>query len=107
MLGDEALHFAQRLAIGSLRFEMRAELRLVAGAPQKQHQLASDRERQLPAEVFFDQRKREIDAGGDAGGRVHVAVTHEDRLAFDPHRGIAVGEPLATRPVRRRAPAVE
>ena len=107
VLDDVAAHLAQRLAHRLLRGECGAELRLVAGTAQEQHQMASDRQRGVAVEVFLDQRQREVHAGGDAGGGPDVAVAQEDRLGVDPHRGVQAGELGGRRPVSGGAAAVE
>lgn len=62
VLGDPVLDLAQRFAAGGLRGELRTELGLVAGPPQKDDEVAGDGERDLPAEVLLDQGEGEIDA---------------------------------------------
>ena len=66
---DRALDLAQRLALGLLRGQRGAELRLVAGAAQEQHEVAGDREGRVAVEVFLDERQREVHAGGHARPR--------------------------------------
>ncbi len=68
VLEHGALDLAQRLALGALGGERGAELRLVAGTAQEQHEVAGDRERGVAVEVLLDEREREVHAGGDAGG---------------------------------------
>ena len=89
VVGDPGLQLAQRLALGGLRGELRAELRLAAGALQEQHEPARRLERDLAAEVLLDQRERQVHAGGDAGRGVEVAVAHEDRVGLDGHARVA------------------
>ena len=107
VLDDAALHLAQRLALGLLGGERGAELRLVAGTAQEQHEVASDRQRKLAAVVFLDEREREVHAGGDAGGRPHVAVLDEDRIGIDVDAWAAPGKRFGGGPVRRGASPVE
>ena len=107
MVGDPLLHVAQRVAVRDLRGELRAELRLIAGAAQEEHEPAGDGERDVATEVVLDQRECEVHARGDAGGRVDVAVAHEDRIRLDGDRRVELRQRVAHRPVRRRPAAVE
>ena len=68
-----------------LRGERGAELRLVAGTAQEQHEVTRDRERGVAVEILLDEREREVHAGGDARGGPHRPVAHEDRLGVDAH----------------------
>ena len=107
VLEHGALDLAQRRTLGLLRREGRAELRLVAGAAQEQHEVARDRERCVAAEVLLDERQREVHAGGHARGGPQRTVAHEDRLWIDEHVGMLALQLGRGRPVRRRAAAVE
>ena len=77
---DPRLELAQRRALGHLRGELRAELRLAARALEEHHEPARDLERHVAAEVLLDEREREVHAGGDAGRGDDVAVADEDRI---------------------------
>ena len=107
MLDDPVLELAQRVARGELRAELRAELRLPARSLHEQHELACRHQRDVAAEVVFDEREREIHARGHARGRPDVAVPHEDRIGVDVDARVVARELAAPRPMRRRAPAVE
>src|SRR6476619_3070701 len=54
---------ATRRAIGGLRGELSAELRLAARAPQKHHELTRDLERELATVVLLDECQRQVHAG--------------------------------------------
>ena len=93
--------------VALLQLQRRAELRLAAGALEKNHQLARHGERDRAPEVFLDQSEREIDTRGDARRGPDVAVADEDRIALDDHLGVAARQLGAARPMRRRAAAGE
>jgi hypothetical protein len=59
------------------------------------------------AEVLFDERQRQVDAGGHPGRGPDRAVAHEDRIGLDPDRGEASGKLGADRPMGRRPSAVQ
>ena len=107
VLEHRPLDLAQRLALGPLGDERGAELGLVAGAAQEQHEVTRDRERGLPVEVLLDERQREVHPGGDPGRGPDRAVAHEDRLGVDAHLGMQALQLVRGRPVRGRAAAVE
>ena len=107
VLEQRPLDLAQRLAIGPLSGERGAELGLVAGTAQEQHEVAGDGEGGVTVEVLLDEREREVHAGGDAGGGPDATVAHEDRLGVDEHVGMHALQLLRGRPVRGRATAVE
>ena len=107
VLDDLALDLAQRLALGLLGGERRAELRLAAGTAQEEHEVARDRERRLPVEVPLDERQREVHAGGHAGRRPDIAVADEDRLGVDLDAGVQARKGGRGRPVGRGAAAVQ
>ena len=87
--------------------ELDAELRLPAGPPQEQHELARDVARELAAEVVLQQREREVHARGDPGRRRDPPVAHVDAIGLDPHAREQAREVVAAAPVRGRATAVE
>ena len=96
--GDPLLQLAQRLALGGLRGELGAELRLPAGALHEQHEPARDLERRRAAEVLLDQREREVHAGGDAGGGVESPSRTKIGSRSTRHVRVALGEAVAARP---------
>ena len=96
VLEHQALHLAQRLAVGLLRGERGAELRLVSRSAQEQHELAGDREGDVAVEVLLDEREREVHAGGDARRGPHATVADEDRLGIHEH--VAGDRAAAARP---------
>ncbi len=102
-----ALHLTQTVPRGRARGERGAELRLVAGPAQEQHEVARDRERRVAVEVLLDHRQREVHAGGDARRGPHLPVAHEDRLGIDAHPRVAPRELRRRRPMRGRAPPVQ
>jgi hypothetical protein len=82
-------------------------LRLAAGALEEHDELPCDCERDVGAEVIFDERECEVDAGGDSGGGPHVAVADENRIWFHLNIGVRRGESVAVLPVCGRAAIVE
>lgn len=62
VLADPLLEVAQRLPAGGLGGQLGTELGLVAGAAQKDDQMAGDGEGHVPAEVLLDQGERQVDA---------------------------------------------
>jgi hypothetical protein len=107
MVGDPCLKLAQRLPLGDLGRQLRAELRLAARTLQEEHEPAGNLERRAAAEVLLDQCEAEVHPGGHSGGGVDVAVLHEYRIRLDVDRGVAAAQGFARRPVRRRPVAVE
>ncbi len=99
MLGDPGLDLPQRSALGELGGQLRAELRLVAGAAEEHHQVPGDLQRGVPAQVLLDQGEREVDPRSDPGRGGDGPVTDEDRLGV--HRGLREPprERVAVRPV--------
>ncbi len=93
--------------LGRLRLERRAELGLAAGPLQEQHQPARDRECEVAAVVFLDERERQVHARTHARGAPELAVAHEDRIVLDADLRMALRERGARAPVRGRAPSVE
>src|ERR1700749_4512173 len=65
VFGDPLLTLAQRGAVRDLGGQLGAELRLAARAAQEDHQVAGDGERDVAAEVVFDERERQVDARGE------------------------------------------
>ena len=104
---DQVLGPAHRLVARPPAPHRRGELALVAGAAQEHHQPAGDRLGDVDAVVVLDERQRQVDAGGDAGRRPHVAVADPDRVGVDVDVRVLGGEPRGAGPVRRRPPAVE
>ncbi|WP_030023825.1 hypothetical protein [Streptomyces monomycini] len=74
VLGDPLLDVAQRAPVRRLGGELGAELRLVAGSAQEDDQVAGDVQGEVTPQVLLHQRRREVDAGGDACRGRHVAV---------------------------------
>lgn len=107
MLGDEVLHVAQGVTISGLQRQLGAELRLVAGTAEEQHEAARDRQRHVSTDVFLDECERQVHASGDAGRGPHVAVAHVDRIGVHLDGRVAPGEGVADGPVRRRTPTIE
>lgn len=101
------LDLAQRFAPGGLGDELGAELGLVAGPAQKDHQVAGDGERDVPAVVLLHEREGQVDSGGDSGGGGQPAVAYEDRVRVDLDGRVAAGEVLADRPVRGHPVSVQ
>jgi hypothetical protein len=99
VLGDPLLHLAERLPLRELGGELRAELRLAAGAAQEHDQLAGDGEGGVAAEVVLDQGEREVDAGRDPGRGGEGAVLDVDRVGIDGDVRVLGGEVVAALPV--------
>jgi cell division septum initiation protein DivIVA len=107
VLEEEAQGLAQRLALGLLGGERGAELRLVAGTAQEQHEVTGDRKRGRAVEVVLDEREREVHPGGYPGGGPELPVADVDRLGVDVHRGMRTRELGGGGPVGGRTAAVE
>src|SRR5262249_22373960 len=58
-------------------------------------------------DIRFDESKREIDAGRDAGRCPNIAIADEDRIGIELHRWKLLGKLGASSPVRDRAAAIE
>ena len=87
VLGDPVLELAQRLALGGLRRELRAELRLAARALHEHDEPARHLQCRLAAEVLLDQREREVHARRHARPTcTDVAVAHVDLVGLDRDR---------------------
>jgi hypothetical protein len=104
---DESADAGKALVLDALGGELRGELGLTAGAHQIHDVMAGKRERHLAAEVFLDQRKREVHARGDAGRRPDVAVADIDRVVLDGNLREALSHRGRIGPVGRRTAAIE
>jgi hypothetical protein len=104
---DPALEVADLVAVGELGTELDAELRLVARAPEEQHEHAGDDQRHVAPQVVLDQRERQVHPRGDAGGGGDVAVAHEDGVGLHGDGGVARRERRAAGPVGGGPPPVE
>ncbi len=107
MVGDPALHLAQRLAVRELSGQLGAELSLVARAAQEDDEVAGDLQGRVTAEVVFDQGQREVDAGGHPGRGGDVAVADEDRVRIHGQAGIPGSQCVAVGPVGGHPPPAE
>src|SRR5580658_11349440 len=81
-----------RVAVGGgrLGFERRAELRLPAGAIEKDDEMSRDLHRDLSPKVFLHHRKAEIDSGGDPGRSPNPVITHIDWIGVYTDVGVAL-----------------
>ena len=84
-----------------------AVLSLAAGADEEHDELTGDFERYLVAMVFFDERKGEVNTGGDAGGGVGGAVAEVDGVGLDVDERKLAGEAVAEVPMSDGLFAVE
>ena len=107
IVDDQPLDFAQRLSSRLLSGKRGAELRLVAGAAQEQHQMTGDHQRGVAIEILLHERQREVHPRGNAGGGPDVAVAQEDRVWVDVHTGMQPRELRSGRPVRGGSAALE
>jgi len=98
---------ADDVVVGSGWGHVHAHLGLVARSLQVGDQIAGDLAGQLGAVVLLDERERQVQAAGDAGGGGHPALADEDRGGVDPHVAVAPGQTGREPPVRGRAVAVE
>src|SRR4051794_37742047 len=105
--GEPGLQLTQGLAVGHLRSEMRAELRLAAGAACVDHEPARGLERDLAAEVLVDERQCQVHSGRDPRRGPDVAVAHVDGVGVDLDAREQIGELAGVGPVRGGAAAVE
>ena len=101
------MQVGERCAIGHLRLQLRAELRLPAGALEEQHELPRHLPRHLRPVVLLDQGKRQIHARSHSRRGVDPILTHEDGIDIDAHLRIALGQAQAAAPVGGGALAVE
>src|SRR5262245_7256493 len=106
IVGDPGMQ-ALEASIAMLQRQGRAELRLAARALEKDNELAGDRQGHARPEIRFDESKREVDAGRDAGRCPDIAVADEDRIGIEFDRRKFFGELRASSPVRDRAAAIE
>ena len=107
VIGHPGLQVGERCAIGHLRLQLRAELRLPAGALEEQHELPRHLPRHLRPVVILDQGKRQIHARSHSRRGVDPILTHEDGIDIDAHLRIALGQAQAAAPVGGGALAVE
>ena len=98
--GDLVAQGAQRGAARATRPGGHRELRLGAEPAHEHHQVARDGVGRLVALVLLDQREREVDAGGDAGGGEDAPVPDVDRVRVDGHGGEAAAQRRGVLPVR-------
>ena len=56
--------------------------------------------------IRFDDRQRQVDAGGHPGRTPNVVVCDEDPISVDTDRGIVPLQPVGHSPIRRRASSV-
>ncbi|OBJ85818.1 hypothetical protein A9W96_25835 [Mycobacterium sp. 1245852.3] len=64
-------------------FYQDGELRLPTSSFEVYHQRPCNFADQLWSIIELNQRQCKVDARGDTGGRIHVAVADEDRIGFD------------------------
>ncbi len=107
MVESEGLQVADGVALGKLRRELGAELRLAARPLDEEHQLACHRERHLAAVVLLDHREGQVHPGAHTSRGVHAAIANEDPVRLHAHLGVLGREPGAEAPVRRGAPPVQ
>ena len=104
---DQLLGPADRLVVRPVAPDRRGELALRAGPAQEHDEPAGARLGDVDTVVVLDEGERDVDAGGHAGRRPHVAVAGPDRVGVDVDVGVLGGEALGAGPVGRRPPAVE
>ncbi len=85
-----------------IRDRLGAELGLVPGPAQEDHQVTGDQQRGLPSEVLLDQGQCQVDPGGDPGRGGDVPVPDVDRIGVHLDVRVPPGQRLAVRPVRGR-----
>ncbi|MNN07134.1 hypothetical protein D3C81_1199520 [compost metagenome] len=95
------------MALRRLRRKVGAELRLPARPLEEHHQLARHPQRDHAAEILLDQRQRQVQPRGHAGGRVHVAILDVDavRLYLDARKHVR--QAVGGVPVRGDAASVQ
>jgi hypothetical protein len=64
---DPCMQLVEGRVVARLGAQQFAVLGLAAGTLHEHHQFARDIHRHRPAAILFDQRQRQVDAGGDAG----------------------------------------
>ena len=82
-------------------------MKLAAAAAEIHDQLRRDAPCDVGAEILLDQRQRQVEPGGHAGGGADLAVADMDGVDFEHHLGKAFGELVGHRPMRGGAPAGE
>ena len=90
-----------------LRLQQRAELRLIARPPRVEHKPRATWSAERAPEVILDDRERHVDAGGDARRGPHLAVDDKSASASTVTRAGNAARAARSRPVGRRALAVE
>lgn len=110
---DPALKFLKRGAASGHGFTLAAELHLPPGPLEEHHQLARHPHGDLAAEIFLDQRQREMSpaqrqvlfdntARAVGGAALHIQERHIANCAkADPEYGAGVREALAGLGTRR------
>jgi hypothetical protein len=107
VLEDPHLQIAQWLALGDLRGELSAELRLATRPLEEQDHPLRDLQRHPATDVLLHEGQDEIEAGRGASGRVDAAIVNVDGIALDGDSGKPPRELVAIHPVRGGAPALE
>src|SRR4051812_8109297 len=98
---------SEAIARVSLELQRLGILLLPSRALQVDDHLTRGGKRRLRTEVFFDERQREIDPGGDTGGGVEVAILDEERVCINPQLRKSLGYVRGEAPMRRDAAAIE
>jgi hypothetical protein len=107
MVSHPGLEVAQRLALGRLRRELHAHLRLAPRALEEEDEAERHCVRDPSPEILLDKSQDEIHARRATGGGVNTAIADVDRLRIDRDTRVAMRELLAERPVCCGPPAVE
>jgi hypothetical protein len=107
MLGDERQEVAEWFPQGPAHRELCADLGELARPMDEDDHLAGRCHGECRTVVVLDEGEREVDAGGHASRRPHVAVAHVDAVGLDADRGEVRREGVAHRPVGRRPAPVE
>ena len=93
--------------VRQLKRQRRAELRLPARPLKEHHQLARNAERKRASEIFFHERKRQVDAGRHSGRGPQRAIVHEDRIRLHCHGRMAPAELITIFPMRDGAAMIK
>jgi hypothetical protein len=85
---DPGLKFADVFPVLRFRIQIRTELGLPPGAPEKNYHCLGDRERDFPTEIFLHQDQSQIDPSSDSTRGVDIPVTREEEAGIDLNRRV-------------------
>src|ERR1700723_597209 len=107
MIAGPRPKFFELLPVRSLQCERTAELRLSSRSAQIHHKLARHFESNLGAEIFGNQREREVHTGKDSSRGIRVAVTNKDGLRINRYVAMTACQLIGPFPMRSGTLAIE